>query len=182
MNIESKAPLFIKNKSTVLFIPIIIITTLVSIDFALDINDGFASKEGFVLDFIIEAMILFSSIFMGVYLANNYFSELKKNKEKSITISNLNRDIAEWEKKIKDLKQDYKTQINQYLQERWELSKSEIKVTHMILKGYTYKEIAKSRNVSERTVRNQAQSIYEKSNLQGRKELSAFFLNNMIDS
>jgi DNA-binding NarL/FixJ family response regulator len=47
-------------------------------------------------------------------------------------------------------------------------------------KGLSSKEIAVVRAVSERTIREQARSIYSKTGLTGRAALSAFFLEGLL--
>lgn len=64
--------------------------------------------------------------------------------------------------------------------EDWNLSNSEKEVGIMLLKGITTKEIAEIRRVKEKTVRQQCQAIYKKSNLPGRNQLSAFFLEDLL--
>ncbi|MFC1362947.1 MAG: response regulator transcription factor, partial [gamma proteobacterium symbiont of Ctena orbiculata] len=44
----------------------------------------------------------------------------------------------------------------------------------------SYKEIAVMRDVSEKTVRQQAHAIYRKAKLSGRAALSAFFLEDLL--
>ncbi len=63
--------------------------------------------------------------------------------------------------------------------EKWRLSEAETEVGWMILKGLSFKEIGKLRNTSERTVRQQAQSIYVKSGLPSRADLAAYFLEDL---
>jgi len=46
----------------------------------------------------------------------------------------------------------------------------------MLLKGFSHKRIARTTQTSERTVRQHSVSIYKKSGLAGRAELSGFFL------
>lgn len=50
----------------------------------------------------------------------------------------------------------------------------------LLLKGLSTKEIAAVRASSERTVREQARSIYSKGGLTGRSALSAFFLEDLL--
>lgn len=50
----------------------------------------------------------------------------------------------------------------------------------LLLKGLSLKEIATIRAVAERTVREQARSIYSKAGLTGRAALSAFFLEDLL--
>lgn len=63
---------------------------------------------------------------------------------------------------------------------RWSLSPSEKEVALLLLKGLSLKEIADIRKTAEKTVRAQSVSIYSKSGLAGRSELSAFFLEDLL--
>ena len=63
---------------------------------------------------------------------------------------------------------------------RWKLSAAEIDIAGLMLKGASLKEIAMARDTSEATIRQQAQSIYRKSGLSGRAELSAYFLESLF--
>ena len=58
----------------------------------------------------------------------------------------------------------------------WGLSVVEREVALRLLKGQSHKQIAYSTNRSERTVRQHAVAVYQKSGLNGRAELAAFFL------
>ncbi|WP_198152615.1 LuxR family transcriptional regulator [Tsuneonella dongtanensis] len=68
-----------------------------------------------------------------------------------------------------------RTEISRQLGE-WGLSTAEIDIAWMILKGLQFKEIAGARGTSERTVRQQAQTIYAKSGMANRTEFAAHFL------
>jgi DNA-binding CsgD family transcriptional regulator len=60
------------------------------------------------------------------------------------------------------------------------LTAAEREVGLLILKGLSYKEIAIIRNVSEKTVRLQAHTLYRKAKLSGRAALSAYFLEDLL--
>ncbi|MDP2307302.1 MAG: helix-turn-helix transcriptional regulator [Pseudomonadota bacterium] len=60
--------------------------------------------------------------------------------------------------------------------ERWNLTPSEREVALLILKGMSMKDIATGRGTSERTVRQQATTVYTKAGLDGRAELASYFL------
>jgi putative tricarboxylic transport membrane protein len=62
----------------------------------------------------------------------------------------------------------------------WGLTSAEREVAHLMLKGLRHKEIAGVRNTSERTVRQQALAIYKKAGLEGRTDLAAFFLEDLL--
>ncbi len=62
----------------------------------------------------------------------------------------------------------------------WNLTESEREVALLLLKGLSSKEVAAVRATSERTVREQARSVYSKAGLSGRSALSAFFLEDLL--
>jgi putative tricarboxylic transport membrane protein len=62
----------------------------------------------------------------------------------------------------------------------WGLTAAEREVALLMLKGLRHKEIASLRATSERTVRQQALTIYKKAGLDGRTDLAAFFLEDLL--
>ncbi len=64
--------------------------------------------------------------------------------------------------------------------EAWALTPAEREIARLLLKGLSHKEIAQIRNVSETTVRQQAQATYRKAGLSGRNDLAAFFLEDLL--
>ncbi len=64
--------------------------------------------------------------------------------------------------------------------EDWRLSGSEQEVALLLLKGLSLKEVAAIRDTREKTVRQQASSIYAKSGLEGRHALAAWFLEDVL--
>lgn len=64
--------------------------------------------------------------------------------------------------------------------ELWRLSPGEADVASLLLKGLSHKDIARLRDTSEATVRQQAASIYRKSGLGSRAELAAYFLEDLL--
>lgn len=64
----------------------------------------------------------------------------------------------------------------------WKLTAAEMDIAGLMLKGASLKEIANARATSEATIRQQAQSIYRKSGLSGRAELSAYFLESLFET
>jgi DNA-binding NarL/FixJ family response regulator len=62
----------------------------------------------------------------------------------------------------------------------WGLTPAEQEVGLLLLKGFSHKEIARLRRTSEATIRQQAASLYDKADLAGRAELSAFFLEDLL--
>ena len=64
--------------------------------------------------------------------------------------------------------------------EQWQLSKSEQEVGLMLLKGYSLKEIALLRGTAEKTIRQQASAVYQKSGVSGRHAFSAWFIEDLL--
>lgn len=62
----------------------------------------------------------------------------------------------------------------------WGLSPSESEVALMLIKGLSMKEISLARQVKEKTVRQQATSVYAKSGYAGRHELVAHFIEDLM--
>jgi DNA-binding NarL/FixJ family response regulator len=62
----------------------------------------------------------------------------------------------------------------------WHLTRAEREVALLVLKGLGHKQVAAQLGRSERTVRQQAVEVYRKAGLQGRSELAAFFLQDVI--
>jgi len=64
--------------------------------------------------------------------------------------------------------------------ETWKLTQTEREVAMLLLKGLSFKEIASVRNTLEKTVRQQASSIYKKSRVSGRHAFSAWFIEDLL--
>lgn len=62
----------------------------------------------------------------------------------------------------------------------WGLSDAEREVAMLLLKGLSLEEIAAVRGRAEKTVRQQASSIYTKAGLEGRHALSAYFFEDLL--
>lgn len=88
-------------------------------------------------------------------------------------------DARRWREQAGDLIAGLSAAIDSQL-ESWQLSDAEQQVALLLLKGLSHKEIAAIRNVGEATVRQQAGSIYRKAGLEGRRDLAAFFLEDLL--
>ncbi|MEZ5561069.1 MAG: LuxR C-terminal-related transcriptional regulator [Pseudomonadales bacterium] len=64
--------------------------------------------------------------------------------------------------------------------EQWGLSPSESEVALLLVKGLSMREISEARQVKEKTVRQQATSVYAKSGYAGRHELAAHFIEDLL--
>ncbi len=64
--------------------------------------------------------------------------------------------------------------------QEWRLTQTEKEVAMLLLKGLSFKEIAAVRSTLEKTVRQQASSIYKKAGVSGRHEFSAWFIEDFL--
>ena len=64
--------------------------------------------------------------------------------------------------------------------DEWELTKSEKEIGQFLLKGLSLKEIAVLRGTAEKTIRQQASSIYQKAGISGRHAFSAWFIEDFL--
>jgi DNA-binding CsgD family transcriptional regulator len=86
---------------------------------------------------------------------------------------------AQWRSDMREVLKGLGSAIDAQF-DRWQLTPAEREVALLMVKGLSHKEIAAVRDSSERTVRQQARSIYAKANLSGRAALSAFFLEDLL--
>jgi DNA-binding CsgD family transcriptional regulator len=62
----------------------------------------------------------------------------------------------------------------------WRLTPAEREVALLLLKGYSHKQVAQATGRSERTARQHAAAVYQKAGVEGRAELSAYFLEDLM--
>ncbi len=94
-------------------------------------------------------------------------------------VGRLQADAALWRNEAQSLLQGLGVAIDRQFAQ-WSLSAAEREVGLLLLKGLALKDIADARGTSERTVRQQALTVYRKAGLAGRAELSAFFLEDLL--
>lgn len=64
----------------------------------------------------------------------------------------------------------------------WGLTPTEREIAFLLLQGHGHKQIAAQTGRGERTVRQHAVAVYQKSGIGGRSELAAFFLKDLLPS
>ncbi len=137
-------------------------------------------QEGVPFTHLMHEMILF-----GISLAAIVW-QLYQIVSKDRHISSLSHELLETKKSYQEWKQKTKSsaeEIRQSIDQQfglWHLSHSEKDVALLLIKGLSMKEIADIRQTHEKTVRQQATTIYRKSGLSGRQELAAFFLEDIL--
>lgn len=128
---------------------------------------------------LIEAGIILLCLVGIITLWLQLFLSKKEVEQLSLDLNKAKEDLNKWRAETKSLTKGLAEKIDEQLSD-WNLTTAEKEVSLLILKGLSNKEIADIRNTSEKTVRQQASSIYQKSNLSSRSELSAFFLEDLL--
>ena len=153
---------------------LLIVIIINTADFIKDINQG---DE--LLHIGLEILTVFLSIW-GIFML---FRMIKNRKDE---ISALNQKVEQAEtdlelshSKLKEIGREYNKYITKQF-EVWGLTPSEKEVALILLKGLSFKEIAIVRSTKEKTVRQQASTIYRKSSVAGRHEFSAWFFEDML--
>ena len=139
-------------------------------------------RQGVAFNHILHEVILVLVAFGGVLW------QLKVIIEKNRHIRTLHSELLEtkneykaWREKSQAKAQEMRQLIDQQFS-LWQLSDSEKDVALLLIKGLSMKEIAEIRNTTEKTVRHQATNVYKKSELSGRQELEAFFLEDILSA
>jgi len=95
------------------------------------------------------------------------------------TRAELGEERDAWRGRAEKLLRGLGAEIDGQLRE-WGLTPVERETALLLLKGYGHKEIAALQRKSDRTVRQHAVAVYQKSGLSGRAELAAFFLEDLL--
>lgn len=157
----------------------LIVLSLFAGFFILDIY--FDLKEGIPLSHVWHEVALFVLALVAVVW------QIKVIISKNVHINSLNAELLETKKSYQEWKvkaQASSHELGRLIESQfaiWHLSDSERDVALLLIKGFSMKEIADVRQTHEKTVRQQATSIYKKSGLSGRQELAAFFLEDMLN-
>lgn len=128
---------------------------------------------------IIEVVLMVTSLIFSIVLWRGWRRTQARlaRTEASLARSEAERDT--WRKNAEAALVSFSQAVEKQLG-RWNLTRAEREVALLLLKGYGHKQIAARTGRSERTVRQHAVQVYEKSGLDGRAELAAFFLEGLI--
>jgi DNA-binding CsgD family transcriptional regulator len=128
-----------------------------------------------VVEVLFVALCLGSAIYLGLQWFWSEGSLL--HAEKELVQRQIERD--EWRARAETTLRGLGEVIDEQMAS-WSLTPAEKETALFVLKGFAHKEIAALCGRSERTVRQHAVSVYKKSGLSGRAELSAFFLEDLL--
>jgi len=155
-----------------------VIAALVVVDILADIGEG--TTPGHVA---VEAGIGLAAL-LGVAILVWRIAAMARNarREAQLLVADLEssrRDASQWRSEAQDLIAGLGARIDIQF-EKWLLTPAEKEVALLLLKGFSHKDVASLRSVSEATARQQARAIYKKAGIAGRHDLAAFFLEDLV--
>jgi DNA-binding CsgD family transcriptional regulator len=164
------------SKELVIALVFIICTTvLTAADVLADLNEG-GSFEHIAIEVSVIIAGSLGILMILRHLILNYQNVIRLSNEDLM----LSKKQAEkWQSEARTLIQGLATQIDSQFS-TWSFTPAEKEVALLLIKGLALREIAEIRRVHEKTVRLQCTSIYKKSGLRGRAEVSAFFLEDLL--
>ena len=134
--------------------------------FFIDITIDLIEQEGNSIHFYLEVLFVFAMIFLFIFQIREFNvlrGEIASTKEKLLTLKKGTTELIN-------------SQINLL-----KFTTAETDIAWLLIKGTSYKDIAKFRNVSERTVNQQVTSIFKKSNVRNRHEFITSFIEDLME-
>ncbi|MEM7462228.1 MAG: LuxR C-terminal-related transcriptional regulator [Pseudomonadota bacterium] len=126
---------------------------------------------------------LFRFTFSAIVLAGFVFEFLAQQRALGELRGQLKKArgrLAQLDPQSKKLASQYRAVMQKQF-DAWQLTASEQDVVIMLLKGLSFREIAELRETREKTVRQQASSVYRKAGVASRNELAAWFFEDMLE-
>jgi DNA-binding CsgD family transcriptional regulator len=163
-----------QSKETVLVIIFAIMVIASGVDLVADLSHG-ADTEHIVK----EAVIVSISIGAIAWLVLGLRQQRHEIKSLQQELETLNKPQTQPRKYVLDARKKLGNVVTQQFSE-WMLTGSETQVGWLLLKGLSLKEIAIVRSTQEKTVRQQASSIYKKAGVSGRHAFSAWFIEDIL--
>lgn len=139
----------------------------------MDIYVDFKSEVSY-LHLAQELALVTISLALFIYLMNDIFmrTEQSSNLQKQLHLSKHQQALVN--EQLEDSKRNFFDAVHAEFS-RWKLTAAEQDIALFLLKGFSVAQIALLMSKSEKTVRNQASSIYRKAEVDGRHELAAIF-------
>ncbi|MBT3235902.1 MAG: hypothetical protein HN353_08120 [Bdellovibrionales bacterium] len=137
------------------------------------------AQDGYGPHFFGELIILALCFIGVVFLVRALLIKKREIESLQTKLQTDRQDLIHWKNESKKYIDGLSQVIDQQFNS-WLLSPGEKDIAMLLLKGLTTREIASIRNTKEKTIRQQATSIYKKANISGRQELAAFFLEDLL--
>lgn len=129
--------------------------------------------------YLVEGFVVASSLCIIVYLWVKKTNLIEEVRTLSLNLASANEQAAKWKNENRKFILGLSSAIDRQFSD-WSFTKAEKEISYLLLKGLSIKEIAHIRGTSENTIRLQMHSIYSKSGLNGRSDLAAYFLEDIL--
>lgn len=150
------------------------IFTLVVMDLGWDYAKGLTWFHiGAELAVLLIAAVASAQLFRLLLREHSAMRQLKSD------LAAAREESQHWRRQSRELVAGLGAAITEQFHE-WRLSEAEREIGLLLLKGLSLRDIAELRQTSERTVREQARSLYRKAGINGRASLSAYFLEDLL--
>ncbi|WP_392341214.1 helix-turn-helix transcriptional regulator [uncultured Shewanella sp.] len=126
-----------------------------------------------------EAMLVLLTIAASIFLGYDLIRSSRQVKALKSKLKKADKEIDHMSAQMRSARQEYSVTIATQF-DVWQFTKSEQQVALLLLKGLSFKEIAEVRLTKEKTVRQQASTIYSKAQVDGRHTLCAWFMEDFI--
>jgi len=163
-----------RTKETVLILIFAIVVIASGADLLADLSHGADTDH-----IIKEAIIVMISILAIAWLLLGLRQQRFEIKSLQQELKTINSPKIPPKKYVLEARKKLGNVVTQQFSE-WRLTGSEIEVGWLLLKGLSLKEVAIVRNTQEKTVRQQASSIYKKAGVSGRHAFSAWFIEDIL--
>jgi DNA-binding CsgD family transcriptional regulator len=162
------------GKETVLILVFAIVVIASGADLVADLSHGadteHMAKEAFIVGL---SMLAIAWLMWGLHRQRLEIRSLQQELEAA------NSSQLQPKKYVLEARKKLGNVVSRQFSE-WLLTGSETEVGWLLLKGLSLKEIALLRNTQEKTVRQQASSIYKKAGVSGRHAFSAWFIEDIL--
>ncbi|MFQ6372291.1 helix-turn-helix transcriptional regulator [Shewanella sp. YIC-542] len=126
-----------------------------------------------------ESFLVLLSALGALYISTDLLCRTRKIRQLAAQLKRADTRICNISNRMQAARQEYTLAVQQQF-DLWSLTRSEQEVALLLLKGLSFKEIAGVRNTKEKTVRQQASSIYTKADVDGRHSFCAWFMEDLI--
>jgi DNA-binding CsgD family transcriptional regulator len=140
-------------------------------------SDGFRDESYGHL--VIEGAIFLASAWAFIILFGRIRQSAAVISIKNVELSQKQADAERWKKRANVFLTGLGAEIQAQF-DHWLLTRTEKEIALYLIKGFSHKEIAQLTDRSERTIRQHAGEVYQKGGLNGRAELAAFFLEDLL--
>jgi len=169
-------PKLLEGKSRLIWLGLLGFGALLALEWATE------SEDIRLVDFLGDALELALLIATSVIAALAVISVKEERSDRLAMLSDLDhakQEGAEWRRRAENQLDGYRQAIVEQFDE-WDATEAERDVGQLILRGLSHKEIARLRQTSEATVRQQAQSLYRKAKMPNKGAFSAYFLDDVL--